>query len=121
MKMMSKNISDHILIVGPNFKEPKGGIAQVLNVYSKYFQTFHFVSTLNGNSKISKIWQVISAYFKFLYYMLFKHIEIIHIHGTANNSIKRKSLFINTANDAYIFIFIQVILTYNFLKVLYCI
>ena len=97
MKMMSKNISDHILLVGPDFKEPKGGIAQVLNVYSKYFQTFHFISTLNGNSKISKIWQVICAYFKFLYYMLFKHIEIIHIHGTANNSIKRKSLFINTA------------------------
>ena len=30
-------------------------------------------------------------------------------------------LFINTAKDAYIYIFIQVILTYNFLKVLYCI
>lgn len=97
MYILSNNISKRILFVGPDYMHPKGGIAQVLSVYSKYFPTFNFVSTLNGESKFSKCLTIISAYFKFLYFMLFRNIFIIHIHGTANNSIKRKSIFINTA------------------------
>lgn len=97
MKHINANISNQVLFIGPNYKKPKGGIAQVLSVYSKYFDNFNFISTLNGDSKILKILTIMKAYVIFIFYMLFKNIKIVHVHGTANNSIKRKSIFINTA------------------------
>ncbi len=97
IKSVKYDIGRKVLSIGPNYKRPKGGIAQLLYVYSKYFDTFNFIATVNGGSKISKVCTLIKAYLIFLYYMLFKGIRIVHVHGASYNSMKRKRLFISTA------------------------
>ena len=43
--MITKEIADSILTIGCEYRSPKGGIAQVIDSYSKYvFATFLCVS-----------------------------------------------------------------------------
>lgn len=44
--MIPENISKHILTLGVDYRQPKGGMAQVLNNYALYvLKPFHFVRT----------------------------------------------------------------------------
>lgn len=94
----NNDIFERVLLIGPDYKRPKGGIAQVLNVYSKYYRNFNFITTLKDGTAFSKVFTLLDALFAFVFIMLFnRSIKIVHIHGTANNSMKRKSLFVNLA------------------------
>lgn len=98
--MIDINICKKVLTVGTDYKNPYGGIAFLLNVYSTFFYPFNFVCTSKKSNKISKFIILLYAIFKFFYYLIFKNIEIIHIHGASYNSFYRKLIFINIS---YIF------------------
>lgn len=91
------NVADKILTIGIDYKKPRGGIAQVLYVYSSFFEPFHFVRTVVDGNKFIKGIVFVEAIFHFLYYMLFKKIEIVHIHGASYASFWRKRVFIYMA------------------------
>lgn len=90
----STDILQNVLNIGPPFKNPRGGIAQVLNSYSKIIQPFNFISTTGGGNKLSNLFILMKSLLKYLYFLQFKGIEIIHIHSASNLSFSRKSLFV---------------------------
>jgi glycosyltransferase involved in cell wall biosynthesis len=87
--------SSKILTLSTSFSPPKGGIAQVVNVYSTLFNPFYHIATKKHDSTVGKVNDIVLAYFKTIYYFIFKDIEIVHIHGASYNSFWRKRLFIN--------------------------
>lgn len=92
--MIEKKISDKILFLGPPYKNPKGGIASVLFLYSRLFESFNFIPTTNMGNFIENLSCFFLAIFKFLYYLLNQNIHIIHIQGASKISFWRVSIFI---------------------------
>lgn len=86
--------SSKILTLSTNFTPPKGGIAQVVNVYSTFFKPFNHIATKKGERKLQKLLIGAIALFRLLNYLLFKEIEIVHIHGASHSSFWRKRIFI---------------------------
>ncbi|MBS1921534.1 MAG: glycosyltransferase family 4 protein [Bacteroidetes bacterium] len=84
-------ISTRILTVGPEYHNHKGGIGAVIELYSRNFETFNFVSTYNGGSVVSKAIRFSRGIFKLFFTLLSKRdIKIIHIHGASYGSFHRK-------------------------------
>lgn len=93
--MISKELSKHILTIGPNYTPPRGGIAQVLYTYDKdIFENFLFIKTTEIGNHAKKFFCCCIAIVKFLSYCLCKNIKIVHIHTASRNSFWRKSIFI---------------------------
>lgn len=97
MDILDKELSSKILTLGPPFKNPKGGIAMVLNNYIKIYTKFNFIETTKVSNKIINTLTLLQALFLFIYKNLNKKIRIIHIHGASNISFYRKRIFINIA------------------------
>lgn len=88
-----------ILMIGPHKDKIKGGMSSVIKSYveSKYLnglEIFDLASVSKGN-KIVKGFYCLYSLVKLLYYMLFKDIDIVHVHTASGKSFYRKSLFIN--------------------------
>jgi glycosyltransferase involved in cell wall biosynthesis len=93
--MIHHNISRFILTLGCDYKNPRGGVSQVLSEYSKIFEEFHFIPTTKETILINKFFIAVLAYLKLFLFLLLKKYKIIHIHGASYNSFWRKSLYIN--------------------------
>ena len=92
--MISNSISKKILTISCEHTKPKGGVAQVVNLYSRFFETFYHVTTTNKTNKFNKVLLFFTAYFKTIFYFTTKNIRIVHIHTASYNSFKRKKHFI---------------------------
>ncbi len=58
--MITKEIADSILTIGCEYRSPKGGIAQVIDSYSKYvFATFYFQRIQRGRVKCANLLSVL--------------------------------------------------------------
>ena len=97
--MITKEIADSILTIGCEYRSPKGGIAQVIDSYSKYvFATFLFSANSAGKSKMCKFIKCISAFIEvFSRLIIQRRIKIVHIHTASRNSFRRSILFIRLA------------------------
>lgn len=93
--MIKNSISKKILTISCEYRKPKGGVAQVVNLYSQFFETFYHVSTTNPTNKFNKILLFFTAYLKTIFYFTTKKISIVHIHTASYNSFYRKKHFIN--------------------------
>ncbi len=93
--MIPSNISKRVLTLGVDYRQPKGGMAQVLYSYAHYvLNPFRFVRTTLIGNKVSKalclLWGIIS----FTILCWFGGIRIVHIHGASYISFWRKRIFI---------------------------
>jgi glycosyltransferase involved in cell wall biosynthesis len=95
--MICSNISQFVLTLGCDYKNPSGGISQVLSEYSKIFEEFHFIATTNETNKFIKVYTAVIAYFDLFFSLLLKNYKIVHVHGASYNSFWRKSLYISLA------------------------
>ena len=88
-----------ILTVGCSFKNPKGGIAQVLNTYSKYvFQKFNCIINSTNRGFLTNVIVLTFSYIQTLLILIFNpNIRIIHIHTASYRSFQRSSLWVNLA------------------------
>lgn len=94
-KMIQNNISEQVLSIGCQWKKPKGGIAVVLNSYSRIFPVFNIIVNSNGINAIANILQLLYSLFVITFKLLFyRSIKIVHIHTASYNSFKRSTLFI---------------------------
>lgn len=96
--MIKNSISKKILTISCEYKKPKGGVAQVVNSYSQFFETFYHVTTTNKTSKFNKILLFFVAYLKTIFYFTTTDIQIVHIHTASYNSFYRKKHFVNLSN-----------------------
>lgn len=96
--MIGLYISKHILTIGCQWKKPKGGIAVVLNSYSRIYQKFNIIVNSNGKNTVANAVQLLySLIATTLKLLLCKRIKIVHIHTASYNSFKRSALFISLA------------------------
>lgn len=88
-----RKISKHVLTIGPNYKNHRGGIGAVIEIYSKYFEQFQFLPTQTEGNGLKKMLFLIRFLFKYCFKLLLKReIRIVHIHGGSNVSFYRKFL-----------------------------
>ena len=84
-------LSSKVLSIGPEFKDHRGGIGAVIEVYSHYFEVFNFIGSHKTGSRLFRIYVFSIGFFKFLITLLTKRrIKIIHIHGASYGSFYRK-------------------------------
>ena len=84
-------ISRKVLIIGPDYKDHRGGIGAVLSVYSKYFEVFKFICTHRSASILLRIFIFFISLLKLLLKLLTdRQVRIIHIHGASYGSFYRK-------------------------------
>lgn len=96
--MLSERICKRVLTIGCVYKSPRGGVAQVINTYSKeIFQPFNFVPTTKEGNGLVKFFCLLKAWSRFVSSCLVKNISIVHIHGASNSSFWRKRIFVYTA------------------------
>lgn len=96
--MIGLYISKHILTLGCQWKKPKGGIAVVLNSYSRIYQKFNIIVNSNGKNAVANLVQLLfSLIATTLKLLLCKRIKIVHIHTASNNSFRRSAMFISLA------------------------
>lgn len=99
--MISTDLSKRILSVGPEFKPPKGGIAQVMYNYSHYVfpkTEFRYISNSCDGLILKKIGKLVFSVIRYLVTLIFHpSIKIVHIHTASNFSFKRSSWFVGLA------------------------
>lgn len=95
--MIPKQICENVITIGCDYRNPRGGIAQVLNSYSHLYETFNFIATTDSTNYINKLFIFVYAYIRLLFFFLIGKYSIVHIHGASYNSFKRKKLFIDLA------------------------
>jgi len=95
MKKMSidKLISEKILTIGADCRNYRGGVGAVLNIYSKQFDTFNFITTYKDGSALYRAYVFFIGVLKLFYTLMRnRNIKIVHIHGSAYGSFYRKFL-----------------------------
>ena len=93
--MINKEISKRILTIGCQWKKPKGGIAVVLNCYSRIFPEFNIIVNSNGKNVFANLAQLLYSLVATTFELIFcRKIRIVHIHTASYNSFKRSALFI---------------------------
>ncbi|GAB4031193.1 glycosyltransferase family 4 protein [Spirosoma jeollabukense] len=92
-------IFKHVLHIGPNYKDHKGGMGAVVDVYQKNITNFKFLASYEGNySSLTNIPFFIIAFVKYLRLLIIdKDIKVIHMHGASYGSFYRKFLFFAAA------------------------
>lgn len=88
----------NILTIGIDYRDVKGGVAAVENVYSSFYEPFNHITTVVAQGQVRKLLTLIKAIVLFIYWMLFhEEIKIVHVHGASDASFYRKRIFINIA------------------------
>ncbi len=84
-------ISQHILTIGPDYKNHRGGVGAVIDIYSKYFEDFNFIPSYKVGSFLEKFVVFVQLLFN-LVWTLSKNskIKIVHVHGASYGSFLRK-------------------------------
>lgn len=97
--MIEKDTSKRVLTIGCQWKKPKGGIAVVLNSYSRIFPEFNIIVNSNGKNAITNLLQLLYSLVATTLRLIFcSNIRVVHIHTASYNSFKRSALFISLAN-----------------------
>lgn len=103
MNAIPPNIANHILTIGPDYKNHRGGIGAILETYSSFFNPFHFISSFqpfnSNNRKVFFFLKQIRIFIKYL--RRNKQIQIVHIHSSKNGSFYRKFIVFLIAKIKY--------------------
>lgn len=90
--MRTNNIYKNVIIIGPDYKNHRGGIGALIATHSKYYNPFKFISTFKPFSS-----NIIKGLFYFKQFILIivklisdRNINIVHIHGSQDGSFFRK-------------------------------
>lgn len=89
---MIANIYNNTLTIGPDYKDHRGGMGAVLEVYSVLFQPFHFIPTFRPfKYKHTKIIFFLKQVYRVIVFLhKNKNIQLVHIHGASKGSFYRK-------------------------------
>jgi len=87
--------AESIVFVGPDYKNHRGGIGAVLEVYERNVSPFKFIPSFQPSSSFGKIKIFVDSVFLFFSELLSDStIRIIHIHGSHGASVYRKLFFV---------------------------
>ena len=97
--MLDSYISERVLSIGCSYSLPKGGIAQIIDSYSKYiFSDFRYVVNSTSGNKFNKFYTAVVSILKVVGILTVDDkIKIVHIHTASYNSFKRSVIFMRLA------------------------
>lgn len=82
---------DKILFVGPDYKNHRGGIGAVLEIYAENIKPFNFVATMSYRNKFVELAFYTIALLKVIGKLISdRKIKLVDIHGAKDGSIIRK-------------------------------
>jgi len=85
------DLTSKILTIGPDYRNHRGGVGAVIEVYSRYFEKFNFIPSYKPGSGLYKVAVFILGLIKLVYTLITnREIVIIHIHGASYGSFYRK-------------------------------
>lgn len=88
----------NILMIGPS-NRLKGGVASVVNNYIENFDKDNikliYCSTINSEKFLNKILNFCCFILKLIFLLIFKKIDLVHIHMASRGSYERKKIIIN--------------------------
>jgi len=98
--VFSDALFNSVLTVGPSYRPPRGGIAQVIDSYDKFiYHPLKYIPNSCDGSLAGKVLILGSSLARFVYSLLFdRAIRIVHIHTASNNSFRRSSIFVSLAH-----------------------
>nr|WP_319266783.1 glycosyltransferase family 4 protein [uncultured Draconibacterium sp.] len=89
--LIPTKIPAQVLTIGPQYKNHRGGIGAVIEIYSKYSSGFQYIRSHKPGTKVGNALlfpkTVITLFQKL---MMNKNIKIVHIHGASRGSFFRK-------------------------------
>jgi len=86
-----------VLYIGPDYRA-QGGIAAVLDTYSRNIRPFKFISTYNHSGALARQFLFLKAMFSLIRSLVTdKDIRIVHVHSAAKGSFIRKSILLGLA------------------------
>lgn len=89
--LISAQVSKHILTIGPQHKNHRGGVGAVIDIYSKYFEHFQFIRSHRSGSKLLSLVIFLQSITLLIVKLIFnRDIKIVHIHGSTGASFYRK-------------------------------
>jgi len=84
---------NNVLYIGPDYKNHRGGIGAVLEVYSRHVKPFKFVPTYVTKSFFTQSVTYLSSICKVIWLCITdRQIQILHIHHASRGSFLRKSV-----------------------------
>lgn len=97
--LIPQSIAERVLVVGPKHINYEGGIGYLINVYSRYFEAFKFVTTHRlAKSKAALIVYFLGQYSQFLGKLSRdRQIRIVHMHASSYGSFYRKLVLFLTS------------------------
>lgn len=95
---VSTDIHKHVLIIGPDHKDARGGIGSVIGYTSKQYSHFNFIPSYRYYHKyLSPIYSLFQLIYIPFYLLFHPGIRILHIHGASRGSFLRKYIIFLTA------------------------
>lgn len=96
-RMIKSDYFNNVLFVGPEHSQ-RGGIASVLEVYSRSIPQFKFISTYHNKNFLYNQVYFAKAYLKLIGSLITdRQLKIVHLHAASKGSFYRKSIFLLTA------------------------
>jgi glycosyltransferase involved in cell wall biosynthesis len=92
--MIPKSIAEHVLLVGPDYKDHRGGIGAVIAVHKDQYEAFNFIATHRPlKSSLLKALYFIRQFVKITFFLAtHRRIKVVHIHSSKQGSFYRKLL-----------------------------
>jgi glycosyltransferase involved in cell wall biosynthesis len=85
----------NVLFIGPDYKEHRGGIGAVLDIYSANIRPFKFIPTYNNKSSFSRFILYTKAIFRLSWMLITdRDIKFVHVHTASRGSFIRKSIIL---------------------------
>ncbi len=91
------NYQDSILMVGPAFDKPRGGIAMCLYNLNQYVFAgkMNFIANSTSGSTLKKVLIMLIALCALFFRLLFnRQLRLVHIHAASSNSFRRAAYFV---------------------------
>ncbi|MBO9571457.1 MAG: glycosyltransferase family 4 protein, partial [Chitinophagaceae bacterium] len=86
---------NNVLYIGPGYKNHRGGIGAVLEVYAAHIRPFKFIPTYSNKSFIRSFLTYIWSFWLLFYKLITdRAIKIVHIHTSSKGSFIRKSFLL---------------------------
>ncbi len=93
MGKVEEQYSRRVLMVGPVFRPPRGGIAQVLSTYDlELFDRMNFIANSSAG-RFANLCLLAKSLFQCFWRLLTGGVRIVHIHTASRNSYTRSRLY----------------------------
>ena len=96
--MISRSITDLVVLIGPAYKPPRGGIAQMMSCYDELlFENMNYVVN-SSKGKLRNLFLCIGAMFRLVWILsTLRKVRIVNIQTASGISFSRSCLFIKIA------------------------